>query len=1597
MTSFLSNTPDILKSAPRVIDRGLESFSNDSVVDRDSSVDLKRIRMDSAIELNRKFTDPAAADKRMAPRYSVREINTLNNEQLRSRLESINQRENTPGIVKVLDILDLPRNVIGNFIGDVFLPEAKQAALERGEFDQFGNVKIWGGDYLRAMGVENRVVNAIAGFGIDIVTDPLSWLGGPIGGLKTAGTRGGVTVSKAGQRALKSGIKAVAAGRTIGDDATRTLIEATLRRAPAGIDAVEKSRFVAKELLGESGRLSKAADTFGLGLKTKGGAIAEDSFKVVTGKGAQEADQIAAVKGFVSKYTNNRGLDLTKGKGGAEIAHVPFTDLTLTVPGFKLGPINAGRAAVVQKAIANALEGNPAAGAALMASKNTADTIALKANEIEGLVEARLDRNRLIATETDPIKLQTLEIENELDSQKIIDLGVEVADLTDSRLATANFTAGNPTPLEPPLNMSVGDMLATAEYSAKARDHAKLAKAHTRHSDVQNLVARATKEDVAQARKLRNHLTDELVEAAGLDPDTVFDDIASLAQQDAALKKIVDVHKNRADRRYSELLDLRDKDLNMAEINADAFHDVATSAADVAERSGRAVRDFIGSDNRLIADAAKRVLRVDGQEMGDLPLAGIGAFFRKLGHVDGDDRVSRFGFGTAVNFGGVRGEVPGAMAAMRRAVTGADDEGARVAAAWRHGGEQFTHGFDEIATKHGVTSENYQTLTDLVSALIESRGYDRAGAPRRVFATGADTPAGKMVIDAQQGGLLANPQLMSDLERLADETIDAFNDIGAAKIRRGDISTAFTHYMPVELRAEAAARAKAVHKGSSGGTKAVDKFVDAMLNTEKARDTNLVEFTDANGVQHSFMLMEANIAQSLSDEDLLQIQQTNPDWFNSIMEIRDSVDAFIAKHAQEGEDIADTMRDLSSPVMPSELNAMAMNGDLRTLRGLVGGDLVDMHRVFETDPAVLLSKAVRADRIAEAKAGFNDAISPFILTRIANDKDAALKIGDKATLSTGESITRIGNKRYQTGDGRIYRSIDADALEADSFFMPGKVMNDAQSEAIIPEVLAVAMERMNQTLTPAKMGDVMSLVNKTTSWFKTSTLLHPSWLVANAMGNVLLAAMDDPQLLTNPKRTANFFRFFKDAVRIETERNLSGIAGVGKVANKTRAGVAKVGLSDSDTIMVAGRPQRIDDLMRDADRGGVANGAVAGDLQQQMFETSNRNMPLSGNTPQTGVVGQFKDRRARAKAHLENRRGSLGGGRVGNAIENTRATGEAVKNNVIGNGLKTWFTINGSIDNTFRTALYLMKINDGIDPVTAATQVRRAMLNFGDLSNLETNVIRPLIPFYSWTRASLPNFLSRAVRQPSQMSATPKLINALEELLAGEDRIPRDQRPSWLQQQLAIQVGTDPESLTSIGIGTMLPQEGSLQAISGAIGLTNAGAFNGGDFMDSLNWLYGQAGPAVKIPAELAFGRESFTGRTIGTKGDGADLSLSEYAMGQIRLAREFGVGQSRRGAFQRAADQGLVPALGRTALGGRFSQGLREENRETSFFFELKEREANLRKTIRREQANGNTEEASRFKYELLALYSDYLHKGGDEADVPKWAREDLANLGSP
>lgn len=1564
-----------------------------------------RLTLDAAVEASRRNTAPNVVEQRRVPRYSLRELNSLDTDVLNERLKQVRIDDNRPGWVKFLDLIDLPRNVVGNVVAETFLPAAKKAALERGDFDQAGLTKVYGSDILRAMGLENRVITATGGFLVDIFTDPLSFVGGPLGGLKTAGTRGAVQITKQGQRALRTGIKAVRQGRPVADDATRQMLETTERYGRAtgqladNADSVQIADYLQSTIRGDQGRVSRGAERLGLGGVTRGGTLAEDAFSVTRGTGpggqavsrtAEESARIEATKAFAARYTTNPGLDLSRARGGAQVAHIPLTTLTLTTPSFQIPGLGfrPGAAAATQRAFALAQEGNVQGGRAILAAQEDAQATRNAVVRMRDLMNerARLDRAaigaRALGSTPDPVsaaRLAEIDEEIRLSSEAIPDLAANRALRQDQLAGTGSG------PVDPNLVYqvdSVADVAAVSELVSAARADARVAEIMARWADEGSLLSQATADDIELARTWKRMQAEEISGRLSLNlAENSVDEVLSAARRDESLRALLDRRSEHASARLQSLIDLSDESLDTAEVVAEAFQRNIDAANEVAALSGSAARNLLDSDSRLLADAARRVLRLDDPSLGHMVFAPITRGLRRYGFQGSADRTQELGEIIARNLGGAEsGTVSGMMQGFRRAASeGAKADADRAVSALRAGNvDEFEglRGFDEIAGRFPAAL--YPDLSAYLTMRVGAAVDRRAGLPQSPILTrfGDDanpTPADQLVTRVREAGVLDDADTVREIDELAERMADVFERLGTEAVLRGDLDNTLSRYVPVQLSPEATAAVQRLAR-SDGGT-GVRGAARALMEPDQARMTNLIEYVDDAGEHRSFTVLDAETVGKMSDDEIADLVRAGVEdsTVETIRAIRADIDGFksqfgIATDAEMNR----AMQIRSRALLPNELNEMAARGHFDAL---VGGRLVQQGEMWETDAMSLLSRRLRAERVREAEHALNEAVSPFVVTTIDPRIQASVQ-GKTALTRTGQKVTRLGqSNRYDIG-GRTYRTLDSTKFDGDSILSPERVFGEDARNMLIPDVLATSLERAHDVMKPENIPPVMAMANGITSLFKITTLAHPSWTVANALGNALLLPLRHPDLVYNPRRSAEFMGDFRAAMGLVASRNTNRRIGAG-----TR--VQGVG----------GRFMSPATIMREADAQGLINGGVAGDAQRQMMLGLISSRPLDAAEAVPGSLpARLRNRYNRRLAEYAAARGQFDSlSPVARRLDQLKAGASAIQGGPVSALLRAWFGVNGAIDDTFRLALFMNLRREGFDAATAGEEVRRTLLNFGDMTSAEKNYIRPLVPFYAWFRASAPNMLLRLFRDPKQIAVTPKLAEAFEELLAGEEAVPRHQRPRWLQETMAIQVGSDPETARSFLAGTLFPQEAAGQIAAGALGATGLFGFDGGDFMDMANWTLGQFSPVAKLPIELGTGREAFTGREIGAGEGAGDISLQQYLANQVRPFRELGIGSPGGGPIAREFGEGIGAGVSRLLVGGRASSNLDIESRRRALFSELKQREMPLRLAIRRADRRGDQEAGVRLRTDLLALYASHIERSGTTDGVPAWAVEDL------
>lgn len=165
-------------------------------------------------------------------------------------------------------------------------------------------------------------------------------------------------------------------------------------------------------------------------------------------------------------------------------------------------------------------------------------------------------------------------------------------------------------------------------------------------------------------------------------------------------------------------------------------------------------------------------------------------------------------------------------------------------------------------------------------------------------------------------------------------------------------------------------------------------------------------------------------------------------------------------------------------------------------------------------------------------------------------------------------------------------------------------------------------------------------------------------------------------------------------------------------------------------------------------------------------------------------------------------------------------------------------------DNTNRAAQFIAYLRQGYDPAVAADLVKESHYDYSKLTGFERNVLRRIIPFYSWQRLNLPQQLAQIAEHPGGIVS--QAIRAGNEASAGPGYV-----PEYIANGTAIPLpGAAPgmsRFLTQVG----LPYESGLDQI----------AFGPGGIRRTAEHVLGQTNPLLKVPLELLTGKQFFQGR----------------------------------------------------------------------------------------------------------------------------------------
>lgn len=298
-----------------------------------------------------------------------------------------------------------------------------------------------------------------------------------------------------------------------------------------------------------------------------------------------------------------------------------------------------------------------------------------------------------------------------------------------------------------------------------------------------------------------------------------------------------------------------------------------------------------------------------------------------------------------------------------------------------------------------------------------------------------------------------------------------------------------------------------------------------------------------------------------------------------------------------------------------------------------------------------------------------------------------------------------------------------------------------------------------------------------------------------------------------------------------------------------------------------------------------------------------------------------------------------------------------------------WFKFNSSIDDTFRTTVYLARRAKGDTADQAALLMKKAHFDYGDFTRYEETIGRRVIPFYAWQRNNIALQSKLLFERPGYVNSYQKVKHALEqEGLNEEDAVPNYMLPRWLKNQLMIQMSGKDGSTKGLTIGNLTPIAELLE-----IGQVLYGQEG---FEDMTNYFINSASPIIKAPFEMATGRQMFDGRGVGDE-DLGELSIKDYMLKQI------GYYQSWKGLEKAGTRDGLEGVLWRLIVRGRI-QPLDVERLQAGISIEKNENIKLLRRSINKAVQQGDDERAENLAERIIDEYR-IMWSSGLKQRVPK------------
>jgi hypothetical protein len=123
-------------------------------------------------------------------------------------------------------------------------------------------------------------------------------------------------------------------------------------------------------------------------------------------------------------------------------------------------------------------------------------------------------------------------------------------------------------------------------------------------------------------------------------------------------------------------------------------------------------------------------------------------------------------------------------------------------------------------------------------------------------------------------------------------------------------------------------------------------------------------------------------------------------------------------------------------------------------------------------------------------------------------------------------------------------------------------------------------------------------------------------------------------------------------------------------------------------------------------------------------------------------------------------------------------------------GYKYGREVGSFIENQARMSNFIAQLKLGKDQYEAAELVNKFLFDYSDLSEFEKNVMKRLVPFYTWMRKNIPLQMEQLLVQPNTYRNVGKAMNAIRDLTPEDEKVEKKDINEFARDWVQLPINT---------------------------------------------------------------------------------------------------------------------------------------------------------------------------------------------------------------